>query len=145
LAPTQDLFADYDCSQESQTLGLDDLGGYGGGGRNLTASIRSASSDSSGSDRPRSATPPKVKPEKKRALSPPLAVSASPEADPLTTIPEKRPRGRPLGSVNKDKSGDLERTKSNVDSVTLMEEFMAQEAEEAAAAPQSPAGHAKSA
>ena len=63
---------------------------------------------------------------------------APPEADPLTTIPEKRPRGRPLGSVNKSKSASLERTKSNVDSVTLMEEFMAQEVQEAEeVAPQS--------
>ena len=67
-------------------------------------------------------------------MSPPLAVSAPPEADPLTTIPEKRPRGQPLGSVNESKSASLERTKSNVNSVTLMEEFMAEEAAEAVGA-----------
>ena len=43
-------------------------------------------------------------------------------------------RNPPLGSVNKSKSASLERTKSNVDSVALMEEFMAEEAAEAVGA-----------
>jgi hypothetical protein len=43
-------------------------------------------------------------------------------------IPEKRPRGRSRGSVNKDeldKSANLDRTQSNLKSLDDMEEYMA--------------------